>query len=148
MTTQPDFEEFLSLLGKHRVEYMLVGGYAVAFHGYPRFTKDLDVYYLRSDENIRRLKAVLIEFGFSASEVDALAFDREGEIIRFGVEPVQIDLLNRVDGITFEEAARSVVQGTYGAAPAVFVGKVQLIRNKRATPRLKDKVDAEELEQE
>jgi hypothetical protein len=126
---------------------MLVGGYAVAFHGYPRFTKDLDVLYRSSAENIERLKAALVEFGFPPPEVAALAFNQEGEIIRFGVEPVQIDLLNHVDGISFEEAAPSVVHALYGNAPAVFVGKQLLIKNKLATPRLKDKADAEELGQ-
>lgn len=146
MTTQPDFEEFLYLLQKHQVDYMLVGGYAVAFHGHPRFTKDLDIFYRRGEKNILQLKATLIEFGFPPAEVDKLAFHQEGEIIRFGVEPVQIDLLNRIDGITYDEALSSAVPGHYGKAPTLFVGKSQLIRNKLSTPRLKDKVDAAELE--
>lgn len=96
MNIQPDFKELLALLEKHQVEYMIVGGYAVAFHGYPRFTNDIDVFFENSDENINKIISALIEFGFS--EVDIY-----------------------------------------------FIGKEDLIKNKRSTPRTKDKVDAEEI---
>ncbi|HMO52383.1 MAG TPA: hypothetical protein PKE26_14445 [Kiritimatiellia bacterium] len=146
MNTQPDFEEFLSLLKTHRVEYMLVGGYAVAFHGYPRFTKDLDVFYRRQTENVARLRAALVAFGFGQDDVNDLTLETEGEIIRFGVAPVMIDLINHIDGVTYEEADPHVVEGCYGNTPARFIGREHLLKNKRATPRAKDKVDANELE--
>lgn len=146
MNTQPDFEELLSLLSKHRVEYMVVGGYAVAYHGYPRFTKDLDVFYKPSEENVRRLKSALIEFGFTSLDVEGLAFEKSGEIICFGVEPVRVDLINQIDGITFSDAVSEVDIGNYGLTAVVFIGKRHLVLNKKATSRLKDKVDAEELE--
>ena len=146
MTTHPDFEEFLALLAKHHVEYMLVGGYAVAFHGYPRFTRDLDVFYRCTEENITKLRNSLIEFGFTRNQVQEQPFEKPGEIIHFGVEPIRIDLLNEVDGITFEEALPHAVQGSYGRTPATFIGRRHLLQNKRATPRLKDKADVEELE--
>ncbi len=145
MNTQPDFEEFLSLLRKHSVEYMLVGGYAVAFHGYPRFTKDLDIFYRNQAENAARLRAALVAFGFSQDDVSRLNLEKEGEITRFGVAPVMIDLINKIDGVTYEEAAPHVVDGIYGVTPAYFIGKDHLLKNKRSTPRMKDKADVEEL---
>lgn len=146
MNTQPDFEEFLSQLQKHRVEYMLVGGYAVAFHGHPRFTKDLDIFYRNTPENALRLREALIDFGFSRDDVDRLALDKDGEITRFGVDPVMIDLINRIDGVSYEQAAPHTVAGRYGSTPAIFIGREHLLINKKATSRLQDKADAEELE--
>jgi len=146
MDTQPDFEEFLLQLQKNKVEYMLVGGYAVAFHGYPRFTKDLDVFYRNEAANVRRLRDTLVNFGFNRTEVDSLNLNQPGEIIRFGVAPVMIDLLNQIDGITYEEASKHIVTGIYGKTPAIFISKADLIKNKQSTNRLKDKADVDELE--
>ena len=146
MNTQPDFEEFLSLLQKHQVDYMLVGGYAVAFHGHPRFTKDLDVFFRNSPDNVAQLKNALVDFGFNQDDVAGLALEKENEIIRFGMDPVMIDLINTIDGVTYDEAAPHAVTATYGSTPATFIGKEQLLRNKRATSRLQDRADVEELQ--
>lgn len=145
MDTHPDFEGFLSLLQKHRVDYLLVGGYAVAYHGHPRFTKDLDIFYGNQPENIVRLQKALIEFGFEPQDIASLAFERTGEIIRFGLAPVMIDLLNHIDGVAFEDAFPRRVTGIYGTTETLFISKQDLIKNKQSTHRLKDKADAEEL---
>ena len=145
MNIQPDFEEFLKLLEKHNVDYMIVGGYAVAFHGFPRFTKDMDIFFESSSENIDRLRRAVVAFGFSEKDVPRDIFAQKGNMITFGVVPVRIDLVNDIDGVTFTEAKPNAVRGKYGQAEVTFIGREELIRNKRATPRARDKADVEEL---
>ena len=145
MNIQPDFKELLALLEKHQVEYMIVGGYAVAFHGYPRFTKDIDVYFENSDKNINKIISALIEFGFSADELFPDVFKKPGNIITLGVAPVRVDFLNEIDGVCFTEVKTHRVRGKYGDVDVYFIGKEDLLKNKRSTPRTKDKVDAEEI---
>jgi predicted nucleotidyltransferase len=146
MNIQPDFEEFLRLLEDHGVDYMIIGGYAVAFHGFPRFTKDIDIFYEPSPANIEKLCRALVQFGFAEKDVTSELFAQKGQIITFGVPPVRIDLVNDVDGLTFQEARPNAVRGNYGRVPVTFIGLEDLLRNKRATPRSKDKADVEELE--
>jgi predicted nucleotidyltransferase len=142
---QPDFEEFLRLLEEHRVEYMIVGGYAVAFHGHVRFTKDIDIFFAPSSPNIERLRRALVEFGFREETLAQVAFERKENIFAIGVAPVRIDLLNDIDGIAFGEAQANAVRGRYGRVAVTFIGKEDLIRNKSSTTRAKDKADVEEL---
>jgi len=146
MNTQPDFEELLRLFEENRVEYMVVGGFAVAFHGYPRFTKDIDVLYRRSSENIRRLRRALVAFGFAKDALPRHLFSTPGNIIKFGIEPVRVDLLNDIDGVVFEDISKRAVRGQYGEAEATFIGKEDLIANKRASGRAQDLADLERLE--
>ncbi len=145
MNIQQDFEELLKLLENHKVAYMVVGGYAVAFHGYPRFTKDIDIFYKNDDENIRTLKSALIEFGFNSEDLPDDVFKTPGNIITFGVEPVRVDILNEIDGIGFDDAWNNHVQGKYGNTVVNFIGKNDLIKNKTSTKRLQDKADAQNL---
>jgi hypothetical protein len=121
---------------------MIIGGYAVAFHGYPRFTKDIDIFFLASDDNIEKLQKSLIEFGFPKPVVPQKLFKKKGDIIQFGVVPMRIDLLNKIPGITFEEAERHMSRGPFGEVEVSFVGKTELIKNKKASGRPQDKVDA------
>ena len=146
MNIQRDFEELLRLLEKNNVEYMIVGGYAVAFHGYPRFTKDIDIFFEVSQKNISALKQALLDFGFSDSDLSEELLYEIGNIITFGIAPVRIDLLNEIDGVNFASAKLNRVRGKYGNAEVFFIGKEDLKQNKRATPRIKDKADLEELE--
>lgn len=145
MNIQPDFEDFLRLLETHQVEYMIVGGYAVAFHGYPRFTKDIDIYYSPTAENVPRLQRALIEFGFGKESVPLKSLATTGNVIAIGVPPIRIDLLNRIDGVSFEKATASTVRGSYGTIDVNFIGLEDLILNKSSTTRSKDKADVEEL---
>lgn len=147
MNIQSDFEELFLLLEEHRVEYMIVGGYAVAFHGYPRFTKDIDIFFNSSTENVTRLIAALVCFGFKEHDLPEDAFTTKGNILTFGVAPTRIDLINDIDGVRFSEAKANTVKGIYGKVQVTFIGLHDLIRNKMATPRAKDKVDVEELTQ-
>ena len=145
MNIQSDFEKFLKLLEKNNVRYMIIGGYAVAFHGYPRFTKDMDIFFLNNNENIKKLVNSMIQFGFSKKDINEELFKETGNIIQFGVEPLRIDLLNDIDGISYLEAEKNVVNGHYGDVIVKFIGKDELIKNKSSTNRLKDKADIEEL---
>ncbi len=145
MNIQPGFEDFWRLLETHQVDYMIVGGYAVAFHGFPRFTKDIDIFYDVAPVNIDRLCEVLVEFGFREESLSREAMQTPGNEHVIGVAPIRIDLVNRIDGVTFSDAQQNSVRGTYGPVEVSFIGREDLIRNKRATPRAKDKADVEEL---
>lgn len=145
MNIQQDFSEFLQLLGKYKVDYMVIGGYAVAVHGYPRFTKDLDVFYRNDVENSKRLKQALLEFGFPHEHLKDELFSEDGTIIQFGAPPCQIDLLNQISGISYAEAEEEIVVAKYGDVEIRVIGKEQLLKNKTSTDRLKDKADAEEI---
>jgi len=145
MNTQPDFEDFLRLLEVHRVDYMIVGGYAVAYHGFPRFTKDIDVFFCDAGDNLTRLQAALVDFGFQPATVPIETLGKPDTVLAVGIEPVRIDLLNRIDGVTFKDARANVVRGRYGNVEVTFIGKEDLLRNKRASGRHRDLGDIEEL---
>ncbi len=146
MNIHPDLEELFRLLEENSVEYMVVGGYAVAFHGYPRFTKDIDIFFDTSRYNVARLRKVLVAFGFEEQDLPEGAFLTPGNVLAFGVEPSRVDLINDIDGVEFPEAKPNIARGTYGAVEIAFIGLEDLIRNKKASGRRQDKVDAEELE--
>jgi hypothetical protein len=148
MSTHPDFEELLRLLGEHGVEYMVVGGYAVAYHGHPRFTKDIDLFFRLTGDNALRLRRALVAFGFREEDLPLDAFTTPGSVLTFGVVPTRVDLINEIDGVTYDEARRNVVRGRYGDVEVTFIGLADLVRNKKATPRAKDKADVEELTQQ
>ncbi len=124
---------------------MIVGGYAVAYHGYPRFTKDIDIFYRCSVENIENLRKALICFGFTENDVPIEAFSNPGNILTFGAAPTRVDLINQIDGVSFEDAEPHIVRGTYGSVEVSFIGFDELIKNKNSTQRIKDKADVEEL---
>ena len=145
MNTHADFEELFRLLEEHGVDYMIVGGYAVAYHGHPRFTKDVDIFFHSTDENAARLRGALEAFGFREEDLPCEAFTTAGNILTFGVVPARVDLVNDIDGVTYEEARPNVVRGTYGGVEVTFIGFEDLIRNKKATGRTRDRADVEEL---
>jgi hypothetical protein len=124
---------------------MIVGGYAVAFHGFPRFTKDIDIFFEPTPENIHKIIQAMTEFGFSDKDLDDALFSAKGNIVTFGVAPVRVDFLNEIDGVDFQDAKAGRIRGKYGDANVFFISKDDLLKNKRATPRLKDKIDVEEL---
>ena len=145
MNIQQDFEELLRLLEEYQVEYLIVGGYAVAFHGYPRFTKDIDIYYSISKKNIAKLRKALSKFGFALKDLPAGIFLTKGNIITFGIEPVRVDIINEIAGVKFKDAWKKKVRGRYGKVEVNFIGKRDLIKNKRLAPRPHDKADAEKI---
>ena len=141
-----DWSEFLALLISHRVRFVLVGGHAVAGHGEPRLTEDLDVFVEPARANAARLRAALVEFGFgdAAPPVEALA--EAGKIFMLGRKPWRIDVLTAIDGVSFKEAWLSRVEAQFVAGPIFVIGREALIKNKRASGRIKDLADVEALE--
>ncbi len=147
MNIHPDFEELLRLIEEHGIEYMIVGGYAVAYHGYPRFTKDIDLFFRMTSENALRLRQALVKFGFNEEDLPLDAFTTAGNVLTFGIAPARVDLLNEIDGVTFDEARPNAVRGRYGNVDVTFIGLADLVKNKNSTQRMKDKGDVEELGQ-
>lgn len=145
MTTS-DFEELFACLHARAVEAVIVGGYGFAFHAKPRFTKAIDVLVEPSAENAERLMAALRDFGFGEAGLSGADFTEPGVIVQLGVPPNRVDLLTLIDGVSFEEAWAGRVAGTSGAQPVSFLGKAELIRNKRAVGRAQDLADLEALE--
>jgi hypothetical protein len=138
--------EFIELLSSRKVEYVIVGGHAVAFHGYPRFTGDIDFFVRPTLENGGRLVEVLEAFGFGNLGIDPAIFAAPKKVIQLGRPPNRIDLITGIDGIDFEEAWQSRVPADLGGVPVFFLGRDALVRNKRAAARPKDLLDLEKLE--
>ena len=145
MEVQKDFKELLELLNVHKVEYLIVGGYALAFHGAPRFTGDLDIFIESSDENAKRVLAALDEFGFGSIGLKQEDFVGPEKIIQLGVPPVRVDIITSITSVTWEEALSGSEEGKYGDVPVFYIGREQLMQNKRAVGRKKDLADLEAL---
>ncbi len=146
MKLQRDLREFVALLNSHDVEYLVVGAHAVAFHGYPRYTGDLDLFVRASSDNAARLRTVLDEFGFSevAAEVES-AVSTPGMVVQLGHPPNRIDLLTSISAIEFDHAWRGSIHGLLDDLPVRIIALADLIRNKKASGRPKDLADAAEL---
>jgi hypothetical protein len=146
MEAQQDFKELLACLNARGVDYMIVGGYALAFHGAPRFTGDLDVWVKPEAENARRVLAALTDFGFGALDLKEEDFVSPDRVVQLGVPPVRVDIITSISGVSWEQAAPCRVPGPYGEARAFYIGRADLIANKRACGRRKDLADIEALE--
>ena len=146
MEIRPHFSELLTLLEDNKVEYVIVGGYAMAYHGYPRFTKDIDIFYRNTPENIKKIRKALIEFGFNDNDLPESIFSESGNIIQFGVVPLRVDIINEIDGINFDDVYKNSVRGKYGEIEVNFIGRIELIKNKMASGRDQDLLDAKKLE--
>ena len=147
LKAEKDFEEFIELLNKHKVKYMIVGAYALALYARPRNTGDIDIFIGRSDNNADLMLNVLKELGFESTGITKADFITEGRIIQLGVSPVRIDILNSIDGVIFEEAYERVEKVRFGNATANFISREDLIKNKSSSKRKKDQADLEELGQ-
>lgn len=148
MEVQPDFRELLELFNKHQVEFMLVGGYALAYHGAPRYTGDMDLFVHISSQNAARIMAALKEFGFGSVGITAEDLQEENMVIQLGVPPVRVDIVTSLTGISWQDAYSNRVQGKYGDVPVSYIGRDQFISNKKATGRKKDLADLEALGEE
>lgn len=147
MKAEKDFEEFIELLDKHKVKYMIVGAYAFALYAKPRNTGDLDIYIEKSNDNAELMMQALTKFGMESLNISREDFITEGRVIQIGVSPVRIDIMNVIDGVNFNDAMSRIVKVKFGNILANFISKTDLIKNKLSTNRLKDKADAEELQQ-
>ena len=140
-----DLKEFLRFLNEEAVEYLLGGGWAVGFHGYPRLTQDLDVWIAMSEENAKRVLASLHRFGFTHGEAGLELFTTPGNIVRFGFPPNRIEVMNKIDGVEFEACFQRRVTADFDGVVVPLIGLSDLISNKRASGRHKDLADIEGL---
>lgn len=140
-----DFKDFLQLLAAHCVDYAIVGGYAVARHGLPRFTGDLDILIIPNPNNTARLLKALKEFGFGSLELTSEDFLQPARVVQLGVPPLRIDLMTSIDGVTNEEIFVNRVVDQDEEMTVCFIGYDQLLKNKKATGRAKDIADLEQL---
>jgi hypothetical protein len=145
MEIQPDFRDLLELFNSHKVRYIIVGGYALAFHGAPRYTGDLDIFVACSAENAERIFSALEDFGFGSVDLTPADFNKPGQIIQLGVPPVRIDIVTSLTGVPWEEAESNQVEGNYGDIRVNYIGREQFILNKKAVRRKKDLADLEAL---
>jgi predicted nucleotidyltransferase len=140
-----DFRAFLELLNKHRARYLVVGGYAVALYGYPRFTGDLDLFIALDESTSVAVVEALREFGFSDEQITPALFLRPSSLIEAGVEPLKLQIMNEISGVAFEDAHARRKEITLDGLNVPFISYDDLLVNKRATGRPKDAVDADEL---
>jgi len=143
MKPHPDFEDFVRLLNEERVDYVVIDAFALAFHGHPRYTGDFDVWLKPTEDNAARLSRALRRFSapLEVSADDLLS----GKIVQLGVEPVRIDLVSLIDGVSTEEIWASRINGNFGDVPVPFIGREAFLKNKRASGRPQDLADIEAL---
>ena len=141
----PDFKEFLRLLNSREIEYLLIGGYAVGYHGYPRATADLDVWIAIDSGNTEKMVGALIEFGFDLPELQPEIFQKEDQIIRMGVPPIRIEILTTISGVNFSECYAGRVEDTLDGVPVKIISLKHLKTNKKASGRHQDLADLENL---
>jgi len=145
MEIQRDFKELFELLNAHKVEYVVVGGYAMAFHGAPRVTGDIDLFVRPDPGNAQRIIEALKEFGFESANLAAEDFQQPDGVIQLGVPPVRIDFLTSLTGVSWQQASSGRLSAMYGEVPVFYIGKAELVSNKKALGRKKDIADLEAL---
>lgn len=146
-TIAPDFRDFIDALNAEGARYLVIGGYAVAFHGRPRYTKDIDIWVDNSLENAERTAAALRRFGFGSLGLTAKDFAGSEEILQLGVEPVRIDLLSAVAGVDFDASYRRRRTFDVEGLSVCVIGREDLIASKRAAGRGVDLGDIATLEE-
>lgn len=145
MDLAPDFDEFIASLTARGVEFLVVGAYALAFHGAPRFTGDLDVLVRPTLDNAARLLTALESFGFSVEELTPEVVVERRRMLKMGTPPVQIHVMSTISGVEWDEAWADRIQGPLGRHAIYFIGRDTFLRNKRAAARPKDLADIDAL---
>lgn len=146
MDLAPDFDEFIESLTAHGVDFVVVGAYALAFHGAPRFTGDLDILVRPTLDNATRLLAALEAFGFPVPDLSPQAIVDRRRMLEMGVPPVQVHVMSAISGVDWDEAWSGRVEGPLGRHRVPFLGREAFLRNKRAAGRPKDLADIDALE--
>jgi hypothetical protein len=146
MDLHPDFRDLLSALAATNAEYMVVGGWAVGYHAEPRFTKDLDVFIGPSDENLQAVANALAKFGAPPEIIDTLRGLGPDEFLFLGAAPVRVDILRRVDGVSFAEAYARREVALWDDVPVSVIGFDDLVAAKKAAGRERDRRDLKLLE--
>jgi len=146
MELDKDFKEFIQLLNEHKVSYLVIGGYAVNYHGYPRYTKDIDIWIEMSLDNANRMIQALQEFGFASVDLQPQDFMVSDQVIQLGYPPNRIDLLTTPDGVDFATCYAARLEIEIAGVLVNFIDLENLRVNKRASGRLQDLADLENLE--
>lgn len=145
MSVNPDFRDLFAALNAAGAEFLIVGGYALAVHGVPRFTKDLDIWVRANDMNAQCVWEALDAFGAPLGDLRLSDLSTPGIVFQIGVPPNRIDIITGIDGVTFDEAWNRRITSAYGEQPVMIIGLEELIRNKEATGRPQDALDAKTL---
>ena len=147
MSVNPDFRDLFAALNAAHAEFLIIGGYALAVHGTPRFTKDLDVWVKANPENANKVWTALDAFGAPFLDLTLEDLATPGIVFQMGLPPNRIDIITSIDGVEFQEAWEHRLPSAYGDQPVMVMGVDDLIRNKEATGRPQDRLDAETLRQ-
>ena len=145
MDAQQDFKELLALFNALHIKYIIVGGYALAFHGAPRMTGDIDIFVEPSDDNALKVLEALKKFGFGNIGLKVEDFSQKNNVIQLGHPPVRIDLLTSLTGVSWGKAYATKKKGKYGGLFVFFISRELLLKNKRSVGRKKDQADLEAL---
>ena len=140
-----DLREFIELLNDHEVRYLVVGAHAVAFHGRPRYTADIDLFVDSSPENAQRITKALDQFGLGDIGIESADFTVADLVVQLGVEPNRVDIMTSISGVSFEEAWDSRATGELDGLPVQFISKELLKRNKASVGRKQDLADLDYL---
>ena len=140
-----DFKELLELFAANGIEFVVVGGYALAFHGAPRFTGDLDLFVRPNHENAGRILSALEEFGFGSLDLSEKDFESPSQVVQLGRPPVRVDIITSIDGVPWQDAWAGKVSGKCAGVPVFFVGRDDFLKNKKAVGRRQDLADLEAL---
>ncbi|MCK4966867.1 hypothetical protein KAS50_07540 [bacterium] len=143
MEVQPDFRDLLALFNKHEVDYIIIGAYALAFYGVPRYTGDIDIFVKPDPKNAQRIMKALDEFGFGSVGLKEQDFMSPDKVIQLGAPPVRVDIITSITGVSQKEAFSGKVKGKYGDIPVHYIGREQFISNKKALGRKRDLADLE-----
>jgi len=140
-----NFADFLRSLNHHGVEYLVVGGYAVGYHGFVRATGDLDVFVGISGGNARNLVNAFRDFGFDVPELSEAIFMEKGRIVRIGVPPLRLEVMNEISGVSFAECHARRIEETIDGVRINFIDREMLLTNKKSAGRPKDLADVDAL---
>ena len=141
-----DYKEMLQCLNANDVKFLIVGAYAIGAYGYPRATGDIDIWVMAAVDNSEKIYKALKDFGAPISQIDEHSFSQQGVILQIGVAPRRIDIITKIDGVEFEGAYRMRKEINIEGIVIPFISKSDLIKNKLATGREKDRIDAEMLQ--
>jgi hypothetical protein len=147
MEVQKDFKELLELLNRHEAKYVIVGAYALAFYGHPRYTGDLDILIAPEIDNANKIINAIKEFGLVLKNLKAEDFLISERVIQLGISPLRIDILTSLTGLTWKQIFSNKMQGEYAGVPVYFIGKEELKINKKALGRHKDLADLESIKE-
>jgi len=145
MKVEKDYEDLLKLFNKNKIKYCIIGAYAVAFYGRPRYTKDMDILIESEVKNAEKIVKALNEFGFKNCGLEVKDFTEKGRIIQLGYEPIRVDIITSILRVNFEDIWKNKKKGLYGSQRVFFIALKDLIKIKKISNRKQDKVDIEIL---